>query len=485
MTAKATSRTSPGKTPQAAQARARRSTSGAAEGGSLGIYAKYDSAPRWVDPETGEILGLERDSATFRWERFAIQAVSRRLLPDMRVHNCLRVRSKGREIEVVQSIEHKTASYKGLQTCGSVWVCAVCAAKISERRRVELVSAITMHQAQGGQVLLMTLTTPHGLGDDLAHVLACQAKALKYFNSDRASRKLFEDMDCIGQVRALEVTHGRKRQVNNGWHPHYHILLFVRAGLDLEAFQARLFERWLSACLKAGLKAPSASHGVRLDDGSKAASYASKWGLESEMTKGHTKVAKDGETPFDFLRAYLEEQDKQAAALFIEFAKVFKGKRQLHWSQGLKKRFAIGEASDEEIAEKQDDQAVLLGSISLEQWRAVLRHEGRAIVLELAEKQGWEGVQSYLNSISVRSFENDQCSEEGGVCSDGGAWDSGVGVGGSGSPGEVDGTAPGAGQLPVARRRVGAAPGDRVPGGEGGGDGAVQRPHWLVRRRDV
>ena len=39
----------------------------------------------------------------------------------------------------------------------------------------------------------------------------------------------------------------------------------------------------------------------------------------------------------DFLRAYLADgQDKQAAALFQEFAQVFKGKRQLHWSKGLK-----------------------------------------------------------------------------------------------------------------------------------------------------
>ncbi|WP_147310522.1 MULTISPECIES: protein rep [Cupriavidus] len=438
-----------------------------------------------MDPETGEILGVARLPADFRWARFATQAVSRRLLPEFRVHNCLRVRSKGREIQVVQSIEYKTASYKGLQTCGSVWVCPVCAAKISERRRVELQAAVALHQAQGGQVLLMTLTTPHGRHDDLAKVLDRQAKALKSFNAGRAAQALFDDMGCIGQIRALEVTHGRKRAVNNGWHPHYHILLFVRSGVDLEAFQGRLFERWRDACVKAGLKAPSEEHGVRLDDGSKAASYASKWGLESEMTKGHIKVAKDGETPFDFLRAYLEDQDKQAAALFVEFATVFKGKRQLHWSRGLKKRFGIGEASDEEVAAKQDDQAVLLGSISLEQWRAVLRHEGRAIVLELAEKQGWEAVQSYLNSISVRSFENDQCSEEGGVCSDGGARHSGVGVGGSGSSGEADGTAPGAGQLPVARRRAGAAPGDRVPGGEGDGDGAVRRPDWLVRRRDV
>ena len=38
----------------------------------------------------------------------------------------------------------------------------------------------------------------------------------------------------------------------------------------------------------------------------------------------------------------------QAAALFRHFAEVFKGKRQLHWSRGLKKRYAIGEKNDED-----------------------------------------------------------------------------------------------------------------------------------------
>lgn len=365
----------------------------------LGKNAKSSSAPVRIDPETGEILGLQKDAATARFERFAMQAASRQLLQKSRTANCLRLRTKGQQLQVLKSKEHKKAMYKGLQTCGSVWACPVCAAKISERRRVELLAAITMHQAQGGQVWLATFTTPHHLGDDLAEVLAGQAKALSYLNGGRAAQKLFGQMGCIGSVRALEVTHGRKRAVNNGWHPHYHVLLFVAGGLDLEDFRLPLYERWAAACVKAGLKEPSFEHGVRLDDGSKAAAYASKWGLESEMTKGHIKKAMDGETPFDFLRAYLEDTDKQAGALFCEFATVFKGKRQLFWSKGLKARFKIGEKTDEELAAEQDDQAVLLGTITLEQWRAVLKNRARATVLELAERLGWHAAVEFMDSM--------------------------------------------------------------------------------------
>ena len=161
-----------------------------------------------------------------------------------------------------------------------------------------------------------------------------------------------------------------------------------------------LYQRWAAACVRAGLGEPSRAHGLKLDDGSKAAKYVSKWGLEDEMTKGHTKKALHGETPFDFLRSYLADpNDKQAGALFREFAEAFKGKRQLVWSRGLKKRYAIGELSDEELSAQTDDQARLLGQITLEQWCDVLAVEGRGVVLQLAASGGWDAVAVYLASI--------------------------------------------------------------------------------------
>jgi hypothetical protein len=141
-------------------------------------------------------------------------------------------------------------------------------------------------------------------------------------------------------------------------------------------------------------------HGLKLHDGSKAAAYASKWGLEDEMTKGHTKRALHGETPFDFLRAlFLNPDDRQAGELFQEFARCFKGKRQLHWSAGLKKRFGIGDFSDVEIADQAEEYAEFLGQISLSQWKAVVRDEGRGLVLVLATNGGWPAVIEYIDRL--------------------------------------------------------------------------------------
>jgi hypothetical protein len=334
--------------------------------------------------------------------------VAQSLFPKSRIDKCLRLRQKGKEIQVLKSVEHKTASYSGLQTCGSVWRCPVCSAKIAERRRAEIIAAMTAHKAAGGCVNMLTLTCPHQLKDNLGDLLKKQAKALNAFWSAQKSKAIFQEMGVIGQIRALETTHGRKSDSNNGWHPHYHVLQFGGVGVDLALFeptqmtdwQVRLYLIWAKCCVNAGLGEPSYQHGLKLDNGEKAAKYVSKWGLEDEMTKGHTKKATHGETPFDFLRAYLaDKNDKQAAALFIEFAQTFEGKRQLHWSAGLKKRFAIGEKTDEELAEVQDDFARILGMITLDQWRDVLAVDGRVNVLVVAAAGGWPAVLLYLEEI--------------------------------------------------------------------------------------
>ena len=381
----------------------------------LGIDAKYKNTAQKVDSETGEILGTNAKlRATFqkpafdpmvkRLERFALQSVARSILPKSRTAKCLRIRAFNSDVQVWKSKQHGTASYGGLQTCGSVWVCPVCNGKISERRRVELLAAMDMHKAEGGAVYLLTLTTPHQRGDNLAELLKNQQKALEAFLRDRKVREVFSEMGYIGQVKALEVTHGRKSRSDNGWHPHFHILQFCQVSgreADRKYWQARLYLRWVAYCEKAGLGTPSYAHGIKLDDGTQAAKYVTKWGLEDEMTKGHSKKAKaGGETPFDLLRAALADAgDVQARALFQEFAQCFKGKRQLSWSNGLKARFNQVEKTDEQLAAEHDDRAVLLGLLTVDQWRDVLKVDARGVVLELAAKSGWSAVQSYLHFI--------------------------------------------------------------------------------------
>lgn len=159
---------------------------------------------------------------------------------------------------------------------------------------------------------------------------------------------------------------------------------------------------WQDACLKSGLPRPSDEHGCRVDDGSRAASYASKWGLESELTKSHTKQGKNGSrTPWDFLRAFLGKSEgwEQSAHLFRTYAQTFKGRRQLYWSNGLRDSLALAEqATDEEIAAIQEDNAQYLGEITDEQWRAILFMKSESAVLDMAEQHP-EALPTMLEAI--------------------------------------------------------------------------------------
>jgi hypothetical protein len=231
-------------------------------------------------------------------------------------------------------------------------------------------------------------------------MLKAQSVAMSRFNGQRVSQSIWADMGCIGTVRAWEVTHGRLRDHDNGWHPHFHILIFCDSGLDLDSFRSRIYSAWATSCRLAGLPIPSERHGCTLEDGSRASEYVSKgmWGLDREMTKGHIKKANKGETPFDLLRAFLSDRDKQAAALFQEFALTFHGRRQLVYSKGLKSHFDLVEKTDHEISQEIEESAELLGSITLDQWRVICRLDLRGDVLELA-RFGWSPVQNFLDSL--------------------------------------------------------------------------------------
>ena len=79
-------------------------------------------------------------------------------------------------------------------------------------------------------------------------------------------------------------------------------------------------------------------------------------------------------------------RDRQAGALWRAYALAFEGRRQLYWSNGLKKLLAIAELSDEEIAHKpEDERALLLATITDAQWKLIYRRRMESAVLDLAE----------------------------------------------------------------------------------------------------
>ena len=60
----------------------------------------------------------------------------------------------GGDVGVHVSKEHGAGFFSGLVTCGSVWACPVCAAKVQERRREEIALAIDWAYKHGLQPVM-------------------------------------------------------------------------------------------------------------------------------------------------------------------------------------------------------------------------------------------------------------------------------------------------------------------------------------------
>ena len=368
-----------------------------------------------VDPDTGEVTEFEKSSTgdlvkkytitdhqNARAERWVMKwAVDRLLGYGSRQSKCHNWKIPKKPLELKLSLEHAKAFYAGFESCGSVWSCPLCAPKITERRRGEVQEAIEKAKAQGLHVFLATHTIPHGLGDDPKAIRKQMAAAWRRGSTTRAGIRIRKEIGLRGTIRVTEVTFGR-----NGWHPHFHTLLFVDSGYNAEAIAALLYPIWLDGCRKVGLGEPSAAHGVRVDDGTKAAQYVTKWGMDSELTKGHLKKGKWSVNPWDLLRVHalglghpgiapelraifeeLNIDEKGAGSLWLTFSRSFKGARQLYWSNGLRKLLGLQkELSDAELAEAEmDTAAAVLATLTNEQRFDLVRTRNLPRLLNLAE----------------------------------------------------------------------------------------------------
>ena len=348
-------------------------------------------------------------------------------------------RAAVREVEIWAG-EGK-AFFRGVVQCGSVWVCPVCAGKVSEKRRKELQGCIDNALNRSAQmgVSLVTLTVRHGVGDVLADLLPKFSKALRRLKSGRPYKKLCADFGIVGEARALEVTHGK-----NGWHPHTHAVTFSNAPMldnrssfpqyreenkrtklpgrtvgivapisrhRLTQFKRRLFALWYRACKAEGLPLPTYRHGVDVRGAKYAADYVAKWGFADELVKSQRKKAgQGGRNPWQLLDD-ARAGDKRAAWLFREYAASFRGRRQLFWSKimvggkmiSLKKYLTdADEITDQEAIEETDADAMTAAAcvavLDADTWACVLKGHARAHVLEAA-REGTAALCGLLNRL--------------------------------------------------------------------------------------
>lgn len=357
------------------------------------IHPPHGNHVQALDGETGEVTFWEvsgtrqrqlKGHREGRAKRYALRWIARRLLPKgHKTRKCGAWRLPNMDIQVLKSPALQRAYFHGLQVCASPWACPVCAAKISERRTAEVQEAIDRAKVLGLSVYLVTLTIPHGLGDDIADLLHRMHAAWAKLNQGKGGEKFRARIGLRGHIRALEVTYGEL----HGWHPHFHALLFLDTELTPGQVQQVFTERWQRCAVRAGLPLPHADFGCQVDGGDHAERYVSKggWGLAEELTKGQAKDGRKGRSPRQLLEDY-QNGDKQAGALFARYVEAFHGRRQLYWSNGLRALLSVAELTDEEIVAKPDDEvSMLLATITDDQWKAIYRKRQESVVLDLAE----------------------------------------------------------------------------------------------------
>lgn len=306
----------------------------------------------------------------------------------------------GGHVDVFRNANRDGASLAGLNRCGNLHTCPVCAAKVGELRRKQLSAAMVQHVGNGGAAYLLTFTFPHEADEPLYSLQAKFDKARQRFQNSRKWKCFKKAKRVIGVVNSLEYTISQE----NGWHPHVHMLVFcdrqafgegapVNIFGDLDSFMIEdLRKLWCNTLFKVGLGDNSKltdmmKHALNVRGGEKAAEYIAKfgrdekWGASSELAKSHSKIGTAGEkwgvlhfTPFQLL-VWAERGDGWAVHRFREYAKVTEGKRALVWSPGLKKALGVEDVNEEEWAANDDtpqpDQ-IMVGFLTAEQFSVIM-----------------------------------------------------------------------------------------------------------------
>lgn len=308
------------------------------------------------------------------------------------------------------------AGFAGLETCGSVWSCPVCNAKVMARRALEIGGAIGIAQSMGLSVGMVTLTVSHHEGQRLADLWQAVSKAWGDASHGKHWVRDSADAGLIGFLRVVEVTYGK-----NGWHPHLHVLVFLEDPTRFRQLTAGIWRRWHSSVVRQGFKDPMLQgQDFKLINGPadlELGRYLTKvvdqgvGRIDLELTSSQTKGRRGdfGTVPWwSLLTDVIEDGDADALLLWHEWEIASKGKRQISWSRALRPYLGMKrERSDEEIASESigtEDDTLLF--VSRSGWSTLVsRPELISQVQEVAEDQGFQGLSRFLQEHGVEYVE--------------------------------------------------------------------------------
>ena len=285
---------------------------------------------------------------------------------------CHKVRIKHNSPVVVRRDKRGAWSHGNLMRCGSAHACPVCASRRAHLAAAELSCGISLWLKENPlhDVWMLTLTVPHTAGDAEEEILGRLTGGWTALQQDKRWRRWRKRFGVRYVVRCFDSTVGGKA----GWHPHFHVALFVaRAtngrdgdgysrvmrGMDaseykyqLSAETVTLAEIWADVLVKGGLpeaqRALSESYGANLGGADKAARYLCKWGLADEVALGVVKPRNQFQLLDEWRMATSPSAKAELAAVFRRFVAATKGLAVVTGLERLRKGLDI---TEEKVAE--------------------------------------------------------------------------------------------------------------------------------------
>jgi len=327
---------------------------------SLGNVGERFTPDEWVDPKQ---------------LRHRLKAAQRLVTASKSGAQCFFSQGGNVGISVGSSL---VARVSNVHRCASVWSCPICAPVVRAGRAKEISEAMNENAKRGGSAVLITATGPHSLVDPLEGLLSAVSQFGGAIGRGAPWQRFVQASGYIGSIRSVEITYG-----DNGWHPHVHALYFFDRQLPkslLQRLRVHSFGAWQRHLTRLGFGVLHPIHGLDVryatspDELSRYMTDLSltdfdvhgdgssrQWSVGDEMARGHLK--RSGLTPFDILRAYAVNGDVDALALWLEYEVATFGKRAIVWSKGLKDRFSVEDATDEDLSEVDVDDDVLVSVV--------------------------------------------------------------------------------------------------------------------------
>lgn len=296
-----------------------------------------------------------------------------------------------------------SARFYGLETCRRVWLCPVCGPRIAWKRAQLLEEQIGGWLGGGHAVLFQTLTFPHDYADPLKESAEVAAKAFTAVLSGRRWQEEKSRYGIKGTVRALEVTLGP-----NGWHPHLHVLVFLRRPRGIRArraIQKNFVQRFSKVVERAGYRSPDPRNcPIEIVHSAEVGQYVAKIsGVVRELTSWHMKKGKgESRTPIQLLRDVVANDSSEDRRRWSEWETGTHRRRQLTYSRGLRKRLGLGPEIDPTIRAEEEIQTILESesvAITPALWGEISENVGLDLTLRDAYAEG--GYEAALRRLST------------------------------------------------------------------------------------